>query len=53
MNRNLLILILVILAFAWGGPYYYGGERGPYYGGIALGCVWLVILVLSLLGVRL
>lgn len=48
----LLLIIVLILVFGFGGPYYYGGpERGLQYGSSGLATVFLILLLLYLLGV--
>jgi hypothetical protein len=48
----LLLIILLVLLFGFGGGYYGHTNWGPYYGGgFGLGTVLVILLVLYLLGV--
>ena len=53
MSRNAVLIILVLLLLFGGGPYFYAGERGPYYSGVGLGGIVLIVVLLYVLGVRL
>jgi len=51
MTPGVVVLLIVLLVFGFGGPYYVGGpDRGPVYGTGGLGLVLLVLVVLYLLG---
>jgi hypothetical protein len=46
MSTLLIVLLLCVFLFGWGG-YTYGGTNGPYIGG-GLGLVMLIIIVVLL-----
>lgn len=47
----LLVILIVLLVFGFGGYRLGGPERGYHYGGGGIGLVLLILLVLYLLGV--
>jgi hypothetical protein len=47
---SLLLLIIVLFLIFGGGGYWVGGDRGPYYGGIGIGGVLLILLILYAIG---